>query len=99
ALQGGQVFSLSPRAYLWAALAGLCAGSGEITYFYLLSGVGFARPMAASIVIPAVVSGPILIAPLFPAFVLREKAAWTRDVGGLLIGLGIVTVFSGSTGS
>src|SRR5262249_1334357 len=57
ALQGGQVFSLSPRAYLWAALAGLCAGSAEITYFYLLSGVGFARPMAASIVIPTVVSG------------------------------------------
>lgn len=99
ALQGGQVFSLSPRAYLWAALAGLCAGSAEITYFYLLSGVGFARPMAASIVIPTVVSGTILIALLFSAFVLGEKIAWTQILGGLLIGLGIVTVFSGSTGS
>lgn len=99
ALRGGQVFSLSPSAYLWAALAGFCAGAGEIAYFYLLSGLGLARPIAASIAIPTVVSGTIVIALLFSAFVLGEKIAWNQILGGLLIVLGIATVFSGSTGS
>ena len=93
ALRGGQVFSLSPAAYLWAALAGLCAGSAEIVYFYLLSGVGFARPMAASVAVPTVVSGTIVIALLFSALVLGEKVAWNQILGACLIVLGIAALF------
>ncbi len=92
-LRGGQAFALSPRAYLWAGLAGLCAGSAEIGYFYLLSGVGFAKPMAASVAIPTVVSGTVVIALLFSALVLEEKIAWNQILGACLIVLGIVAIF------
>src|SRR5579872_1248679 len=89
ALRGGQVFALSRGAYLWAALAGLCAGSAEIGYFYLLGGVGLVRPMAASIAIPTIVSGTIVIALLVSAFALGEKIAWNQILGAGLIVLGI----------
>lgn len=99
ALRGGQVFSLSSRAYLWAALAGLCAGAGEIAYFYLLGGVGFARPMAASVAIPTVVSGTIVIALVVSACFLGERVAWNQILGGVLIVLGIAALFFRSAGS
>jgi drug/metabolite transporter (DMT)-like permease len=99
AIRGGQVFSLSRGAYLWAALAGLCAGSAEIGYFYLLGGVGFARPMAASVAIPTVVSGTIVIALLVSALVLGEKIAWNQILGAGLIVLGIAALFFKSAGS
>jgi drug/metabolite transporter (DMT)-like permease len=93
ALRGGQVFSLSSNTYVWAALAGLCAGSAEIAYVYLLSGVGLARPMAASVAVPTVVSGTIVIALLFSALVLGEKVAWNQILGASLIVLGIAALF------
>ena len=93
ALRGGQVFSLSRGAYLCAALAGLCAGSAEIGYFYLLGGVGFARPMAASVAIPTVVSGTIVIALLVSVFALGERIAWNQILGAGLIVLGIAALF------
>ncbi len=99
ALRGGQVFSLSPGAYLWAAVAGLCAGSAEIAYFYLLSGVGFARPMTASVAVPTVVSGTIVIALLFSGLVLGEKIAWNQILGAFLIVLGIGALFVKAGGS
>jgi drug/metabolite transporter (DMT)-like permease len=99
ALRGGQVFALTPRAYLWAALAGLCAGSAEIGYFYLLGGVGVARPMAASVAIPTVVSGTVVIALILSVLVLGERIAWNQILGGCLIVLGIVALFVRSTGS
>ena len=98
-LRGGQVFALSPRTYLWAALAGLCAGSGEIAYFYLLGGVGFARPMAASVAIPTVVSGTVVIALVFSACFLGERIVWNQILGGCLIVLGIAALFFRGAGS
>ena len=98
-LRGGQVFSLSRSAYLWAAVAGLCAGSAEIGYFYLLGGVGFARPMAASVAIPTVVSGTVVIALFLAVFVLGEKIAWNQVLGASLIVLGIAALFFRSSGS
>jgi drug/metabolite transporter (DMT)-like permease len=99
ALRGGQVFALSPGSYFWAVLAGLCIGSAEIGYFYLFGGVGLARPMAAAVAIPTIVSGTVVIALLFSALVLGEKIAWNQIAGGTLIVLGIATVFFHSTGS
>ncbi|MGH7125554.1 MAG: hypothetical protein ACREFI_14355 [Stellaceae bacterium] len=93
AARGAQVFSLSPRTYLWAGLAGLCAGGAEIGFFYLLGGVGFARPMAASVAIPAVVSGTVVIALIFSACFLGERIAWNQILGAGLIVLGIVALF------
>src|SRR5215469_3151113 len=93
ALRGGQVFSLSPGSYLWAALAGLCIGAAEIGYFYLFGGVGLARPMTATVAIPTIVSGTIVIALLFSAVALGERIGWNQILGSVLIVLGIATVF------
>jgi len=97
--RGGQVFSLSPRAYLWAALAGLCAGAGEIAYFYLFGGVGFARPMAASVAIPTIVSGTVVIALVISTLFLGERIAWNQIMGGALIVLGIAALFFRNAGT
>ena len=99
ALRGGQVFALSPRSYLWAVLAGLCAGASEIAYFYLFGGVGLARPMAASVAIPTVVSGTVVIALILSVVVLGERIAWNQILGGALIVLGIAALFFRSAGS
>jgi drug/metabolite transporter (DMT)-like permease len=99
ALRGEQVFSLSPRSYLWAALAGLCIGTAEIGYFYLFGGVGLARPMAAGVAIPTIVSGTVVITLFFSAFILGEKITWNQILGGFLIVLGIATAFFGNAAS
>ena len=92
-IRGGQVFALSRGSYLWAALAGLCIGSAEIGYFYLFSGIGLAGPMQATVAVPTIVSGTIVIALLFSAVVLGERITWNHVLGGFLIVLGIATVF------
>lgn len=93
AIRGGQVFSLPTASYLWAALAGLCIGAAEIGYFYLFGGVGLARPMAATVAIPTIVSGTIVIALLASVLVLEEKIGWSQVLGSCLIVLGIAIVF------
>ena len=93
ALRGGHTFSLSANAYLWAALAGICIGGAEIAYFYLFSGVGVARPFAASIAIPTIVSGTVVIAMVFSFVFLKEAIGWHQLAGSLLIVSGIVLFF------
>jgi drug/metabolite transporter (DMT)-like permease len=93
AFRGGQVFSLSPGSYVWAGLAGICIGGAEIGYLYLFGGVGLAKPMAAAVAIPTIVSGTIVIALLFSSLVLEERLGWNQILGCFLIVLGIATVF------
>ncbi len=69
-VRGGQVFSLSNGAYFWAAVAGVCVGGAEICYLYLFGGVGLSKPMDASVAIPIIVSGTIVITLLFSYLVL-----------------------------
>jgi len=92
-LRGGQVFTLSMGSYFWAAVAGVCIGGAEIGYLYLYGGVGLSKPMAASVVIPTIVSGTIVISMLFSYFVLKETIALNQIFGSLLIGFGIVLLF------
>ena len=92
-LRGGQVFTLSMGSYFWAAVAGVCIGGAEIGYLYLFGGVGLSKPMAASVVIPTIVSGTIVISMLFSYFVLKETIALNQIFGSLLIGFGIVLLF------
>jgi len=92
-LRGGHVFSLSPGSYVWAALAGICIGGAEIGYLYLFGWVGIAKPMAAAVAIPTIVSGTVVIALLFAFLVLEEKINWNQILGCLLIILGIVAIF------
>ncbi|MEM7508584.1 MAG: hypothetical protein AAF415_17775 [Pseudomonadota bacterium] len=95
AVRGGQSFALTPSAYLWAALAGVCIGAAEIGYLYLFGGVGFAKPMAASIAIPTIVSGTIVIATLASVLLLKEPLGWQQIAGGGLIVAGILVFFRG----
>ena len=93
ALRGGQVFSLSSPCYIWAAVAGFCIGGAEIGYLYLFGGVGVSKPMDASIAIPTIVSGTIVIAMLFSVFVLKEPIGSSQILGGFLFLAGIVLLF------
>ncbi len=92
-LRGGNVFALSTGSYFWAAVAGVCIGGAEIGYLYLFGGVGLSKPMAASVAIPTIVSGTIVIAMLFSYFVLKETIAWNQIFGSLLIIFGIILFF------
>ncbi|MDE0347356.1 MAG: EamA family transporter, partial [Boseongicola sp.] len=99
ALRGGHVFSLSPGSYFWAAVAGLCIGGAEIGYLYLFGGVAGMKSMDASIAIPTIVSGTIVIALLFSFLVLREHISWSQVLGSCLILIGIFFLFMQRPGS
>ncbi len=92
-LRGGHVLHLSTSTYLWAAAAGLCIGGAEIAYFYLFGGIGMAKPMAANIAIPTIVSGTIIITMLVSYLVLKEPMTWNQLLGSGCIVLGIVILF------
>lgn len=92
--RGGHVFALSTGSYLWAIIAGLCIGGAEICYFYLFGGVGISKPMSASIAIPVIVSGTIVISLLFSYFALKEAIAWNQLFGCAFIVLGITLLFA-----
>ncbi len=92
-VRGGQVFSLSNGAYFWAAVAGICIGGAEICYLYLFGGIGLSKPMDASVAIPIIVSGTIVITLLFSYFVLKETINWNQIMGSLLIICGIIFFF------
>lgn len=98
-LKGDQHFQLTPGAYLWAAAAGFCIGGAEIAYFYLFGGIGQTKPMAASIAIPTIVSGTIVLTLLFSLVVLRETLNWNQWLGSACIVLGIALLFLNRNGA
>ncbi len=89
----GQVFNLSPQTYLWAAIAGICIGAAEIGYLYLFSGTGLSAPMPASIAIPVIVSGTIIIAMLMSYLFFRETIGFNQLAGMSLIIVGMFLLF------
>ena len=75
----------------------LWIGGAEIGYLYLFGGVGLSKPMPASIAIPTIVSGTIVIALIFSFLVLNEVVGLYQFIGaGLVIG-GIVVMFMGGS--
>ena len=98
-VKGGQVFTLSAGSYFWAAVAGFCIGGAEIGYLYLFGGIGLSKPMEASVAIPTIVSGTIVISMLFSFFVLKETITWNQMLGSLLIVGGIIMFFVRGQGS
>ena len=92
-MKGGHVIHLSPKAYLWAAAAGVCIGGAEIAYFYLFSGVGSGQPMNANVAIPTIVSGTIVITLLVSALFLSEAFGWHQLLGSGCIVAGILLLF------
>lgn len=93
ALQGGHIFSLAPKAYVWAVLAGVCIGAAEIGYFYLFGGIGLDRPMRAGVAIPVIVAGTIMLATVASVTVFGEAFGWRHFAGTVMVAAGIVLIF------
>jgi len=91
--QGGHSFQLNSTAYTWAVVAGVCIGLAEIGYFYLFGGLNGAIPMLASIAIPTIVSGTIVLVLILSVVALREQVGWNQLLGSLIIICGILLYF------
>ncbi len=92
-LQGGHVFTLPPRAFLWATVAGISIGTAEIAYYYLFSGIGQTRSIEANVAVPFIVGGTIAVVALASIFLLKEPFGWPQVLGTLLIIGGIALTF------
>lgn len=93
-VRGGHSFELTLPAFGWAAGAGIAIGAAEICYFYLFSGAGGYSPAPASIVIPFIVSGTILLTMLASIILLGESASVRAWIGAGLVIAGIAMIFS-----
>lgn len=93
-LRGGQVFSLPSASYGWAALAGLCIGGAEIGYLYLFSALGSRQAMEASVAIPVVVCGTVLISILASSLFFQEQIGIRQLLGAGLLSAGIIFMFA-----
>ena len=91
--RGGQQLQLSLPAYGWAVGAGICIGLAEICYFYLFGGIGGHEPMRASVAIPVIVTGTIVLAAIASVFLFHESLSWTQMAGLLLVIAGIALLF------
>ncbi|MDA0220063.1 MAG: EamA family transporter [Proteobacteria bacterium] len=98
-IQGGHSFRLTTPAYLWALAAGVCIGLAEVGYFYLFVGIAGIRPLPASLVVPTVVTGTVVIALLVSWLVLRERLGLFQLAGAGLIVAGILVMFLGRSGA
>lgn len=97
-VRGGQVLTLSTRAYLWAAGAGLCIGIAEICYFYLFRGAESREAAAANVAIPIIVSGTIAITLIVSYFLFREPLSPVQLGGTLMVILGMALIAIGAAG-
>ena len=91
--RGGHSLALSPAAYWWAGAAGLCIGLAEIGYFYLFRGVGDTGPMAASVAVPVIVTGTVVLTMLLSAAALRESIGALQILGTVAVVVGVVMIF------
>ena len=87
-------FSVGTSSLLWAVGAGVCIGGAEITYLYLFGGVGGLKPMPASLAIPVIVSGSIILALFASVLFFSETLGWRQIGGSALIIAGIVLMSS-----
>ena len=97
--RGGHVLELSPAAYAWAAGAGLCIGLAEIGYFYLFRGVGGSGPVAASVAVPVIVTGTVVLTMLLSSLALKESLGAMQIAGTAVVVIGIAMIFSEGLGS
>jgi transporter family protein len=78
---------MSSRGITFAVLAGLSVGLAEITAFY-----GFSKGVSASVGIPIMVGGTVLVGVILGLLVLREQLSPLQGLGVLLLLAGIVLV-------
>ena len=82
-------FETSERGLLFAILAGLAVGLAEITSFY-----AFSKGTSASVGIPVIVGGTVIVGTLLGVLFLKEQLHWQHYVGIALILIGIFIVAS-----
>lgn len=92
-LRGGHSFAVSTTAVGWAAGAGFAIGAAEVCYFYLFTGLGGYAPAPATVVIPTVVSGTVVLSMLAGIIFMGEPATWRQWAGAALVIAGIVLMF------
>lgn len=83
----GAPLEMSSRGILYAVLAGVAVGLAEITAFY-----GFSKGISASVGIPIMVGGTVLVGVVLGLLVLREQLSPLQGLGVLLLLAGIVLV-------
>lgn len=88
------LISLSPKACLWAAVAGVSIGLAEVLYFYLFRGFAGEKPVDAAFAIPLIVGGTILIAVIASRLLFAESinsgqwlGLWLTFAGLLVLGV------------
>ena len=87
--RGVENYAIGTSALLWAISAGVCIGGAEIAYLYLFGGVGGLKPMPASLAIPVIVSGSIILALFASVLFFSEALGWRQFAGSALIIFGI----------
>jgi transporter family protein len=83
----GAPLEVSSRGILFAVLAGVSVGLAEITAFY-----GFSKGTSASVGIPIMVGGTVLVGVMLGLLVLREQLSPLQGLGVFLLLAGIVLV-------
>ncbi len=96
AFQGGQTFRLTVPSYAWALAGGLCIGIAEIAYLTIFSR---SDPLPASVVIPTVVTGTVVVALIVSVFVFGERLGTLQLAGAAMIVGGIICMFVGRAGT
>ncbi len=92
-IRGGNVLTLPGPAYWWAAAAGVCIGAAEILYFYLFRGMLNIPPIAASVAIPFIVSGTIVVSIFVAWFVFNETLSWQKLLGMAFVVGGVALIY------
>jgi transporter family protein len=82
-------FENSSRGLLFAVLAGVAVGLAEITSFY-----AFSKGTPASIGIPVIVGGTVVVGTLLGVLFLKEQLHWQHYTGITLILAGIFIIAS-----
>ncbi len=81
----GIPFENSHKGLLFAILAGVFVGMAEITSFY-----AFSKGTQATVGIPVIVGGTVIVGAILGAVFLKEVLYWQHYLGIILILAGIV---------
>ncbi len=95
-LRQGEVLAMPGRAFGFAIAAGICIGLAEVMYFYLFRGVDGNPGMAASVAIPVIVGGTIVVSVLVAALAFGERPNGMQWLGITLAAAGMLVLALGA---
>ena len=85
----GVPVSFSPKGIFYAVLAGVFVGLAEITSFYV-----FSKGINASVGIPVIVGGTVLVGAVLGIVFLKESVSWIQLAGIACILAGVAILAS-----